>query len=252
MTRSEVESALAAAIDADSATGAAWWPGSEMASIAFRRWSSYAHRHKKQPTLEDRVLDLEKGLRSHYEPDIPYSPPGEWLRLARLLATILAGQNTDPLDILNRDGKSILRLSEREPRGSLDLSGRKLNGAVFDGLNVEGAYFAQAKLHNASFVKCELYWANFFEATAVEADFRGAELRGACLKGANFQQARFDEADLGRDALNGSTDLTGADLSGASLVRTKLEGTVYDLRTRFPAGFDPQQHGMKLIASRPR
>ena len=76
------------------------------------------------------------------------------------------------MDILNRDGKVILRLGERESRGSLDLSGRKLNGAVFDGLTLEGAFFAQARLHNASFVKCDLYWANFFEATAVKADFR--------------------------------------------------------------------------------
>jgi hypothetical protein len=74
MTRSEVEDALAAAIDAESATGIPWgWPSSEMASIAFRRWSSFARRHKtaKRPTLEDRVIDLEKGLQSHYEPDIP-------------------------------------------------------------------------------------------------------------------------------------------------------------------------------------
>jgi uncharacterized protein YjbI with pentapeptide repeats len=151
------------------------------------------------------------------------------------------------MEILNRDGKIILRLGERESRGSLDLSGRKLNGAVFDGLTLEGAFFAQAKLHNASFVKCDLYWANFFEATAVKADFRGAQLRGACLEGANLQQACFDDADLGRDAINGSTDLTGADLSGASLVRTKLEGVIYDLRTRLPADFDPEKHGMKLV-----
>jgi uncharacterized protein YjbI with pentapeptide repeats len=56
----------------------------------------------------------------------------------------------------------------------------------------------------------------------------------------------LDEADLGRDALNGSTTLLGADLTGASLVRTKFDGAVYDLRTKFPAGFDPAKHGMML------
>jgi hypothetical protein len=96
MTRSKIEAALAAAIDADSATGIPWWPSSEMASIAFRRWSSFARRHKKtkRPTFDDRVVDLEKGLRSHYEPEIPYSPPGEWLRLSRLLAATLAEHDT--------------------------------------------------------------------------------------------------------------------------------------------------------------
>jgi hypothetical protein len=96
MTRSEVEAALAALIDGDSATGIPWWPSGEMASIAFRRWSSCARRHTKtkRPTFEDRVVDLEKGLRSHYEPDIPYSPRGEWLRLSRLLAETLAAHDT--------------------------------------------------------------------------------------------------------------------------------------------------------------
>jgi uncharacterized protein YjbI with pentapeptide repeats len=84
------------------------------------------------------------------------------------------------MDILNRDGKVIVRLDEREYRGHcVNLMDRKLNGAVFDGLILEGAYFAGAKLHNASFVKSDLYWADFFQARAVQADFRGAELRGA-------------------------------------------------------------------------
>jgi hypothetical protein len=249
MTRSDVESALAAAIDADSASGTPWRPGSEIASIAFRRWSSFARRHQqKQPTFEDRVLDLEKGLRSHYEPDIPYSPPGEWLRLARLLAAILAGQNTDPMNILNREGEIILRLDAKEYRGHcLDFMDRDLRGAVFDGLNLVNANFAGARLYDASFVKCDLYWARFFEAQAVKADFRGAELRGGNLVDANFQQACFDEADLGRDALNGGTNLEGADLTAASVVRTKLEGAAYDSRTKFPTGFDPTQHGMSLV-----
>ncbi|HEV8003975.1 MAG TPA: pentapeptide repeat-containing protein [Planctomycetaceae bacterium] len=151
------------------------------------------------------------------------------------------------MEILSRDGKVLVRLDERQYRGScVNLMNRKLNGAVFDGLILEGAYFAGAKLHNASFVRCDLYWANFFEARAVKADFRGAKLRGACLEGANLQQACFDEADLGRDALNCRTNLRGDDMAGASFVRTKLEGAAYDLRTRFPAGFDPKQHGMKL------
>jgi len=156
------------------------------------------------------------------------------------------------MDILNRDGKIILQLDEKKYRGHcVDFSGLDLRGAVFDGLILEGAFFAQASLYNASFVKCDLYWANFFEAVAVKADFRGASLRGANLEGANFQQACFDEADLGRDALNGSTELSGADLTAASVYRPKFEGARYDSRTKFPTGFDPKQHGMKLIAEQP-
>jgi hypothetical protein len=88
-TRSNAESAVAAAIDADVAAGNHWWPSEEMASIAFRRWSSFARRHKKKPTFEDRLQDLEKGL-SHYDPGGLHAEPGDWPRLTRLLASILA------------------------------------------------------------------------------------------------------------------------------------------------------------------
>src|SRR5262245_55441974 len=86
MTRSEVKRALAAAIQAQSRVGIQWWPGTKMAPIAFRRWSSFSRRHRiKCPTIEDRVLDLAKGLQAHFEPDVPYTPLSEWLHLARIL-----------------------------------------------------------------------------------------------------------------------------------------------------------------------
>jgi hypothetical protein len=92
MTRSEVESALAAAIEAESKVGLQWsWPRTEMASIAFRRWSSFARRHNtKEPTVDDRVLDLAKGLQAHYEPERLYTPFTEWLHLARILGRVFA------------------------------------------------------------------------------------------------------------------------------------------------------------------
>jgi len=90
MVRPEIEAALAAAIEAESNVGIPWgWPKSEMASIAYRRWFSFARRHRqKHPTTEDRVLDLAKGLQSHFEPDILYTPLSEFLHLGRILAAI--------------------------------------------------------------------------------------------------------------------------------------------------------------------
>ena len=94
MTRSELEQALAAAIDGESAVGLPWWPGAEMAPIAFRRWSSFARRNKiRQPTAEDRVRDLAKGLQAHFDPENLDCPPGEWLHLARILARELANDS---------------------------------------------------------------------------------------------------------------------------------------------------------------
>ena len=97
MTRAEVEKALAAAVDAESAVGMRWgWPVSQMAQIAFRRWSSFERRHRtRKPTDEQRIKDLAKGLQAHFEPDVPYTPMSEWLHLARLLAGVLRSVDTE-------------------------------------------------------------------------------------------------------------------------------------------------------------
>lgn len=44
-------------------------PAQDVARIVERRWSSYARRHPKPPSREDRVRDLAKGLRDHFEED---------------------------------------------------------------------------------------------------------------------------------------------------------------------------------------
>ncbi len=38
-------------------------------------------------------------------------------------------------------------------------------------------------------------------------------------------------------------DLQGANLEGASLKEAKLEGAHYDILTKWPMGFDPEQAG---------
>jgi hypothetical protein len=93
MAREDVEREVAEAVDAESQTGIRWWPGQEMAPVAFRRWSSFARRHAKakKPSADDQVVDLAKGLQAHFEPNTPYTPLSEWLHLAGILARVLAG-----------------------------------------------------------------------------------------------------------------------------------------------------------------
>lgn len=92
MAQREIEHALATVIDAESQVGIRWWPRSDMAPVALRRWSSFTRRHPKvkNPATEMRVLDLAKGLQAHFERDIPYTPLSEWLHLAGTLSTVLA------------------------------------------------------------------------------------------------------------------------------------------------------------------
>lgn len=90
MIRNEVETTLAAAIDAESDVGIRWWPGDEMAPVALRRWGSFARRNRKKlPTRDDRIKDLAKGLQVHFEPERLHTHFNEWLHLARVLADLL-------------------------------------------------------------------------------------------------------------------------------------------------------------------
>jgi hypothetical protein len=93
MNRAEVEAALAAAVEAESEVGIRWWPGVQMAPVAYRRWRSYPRRcQSRRPTPEHRIADLAKGLQAHFEPDVPYTAQAEWLHLARRLAEVFATQ----------------------------------------------------------------------------------------------------------------------------------------------------------------
>lgn len=94
MTRSELEAAVAAAIDTESVAGVRWWPGREMAPIAVRRWSSFARRHApKRVTDEARIADLAEGLQAHFEPGTARTHRTEWRHLASKLATLLGKAN---------------------------------------------------------------------------------------------------------------------------------------------------------------
>jgi hypothetical protein len=77
-----------------------------------------------------------------------------------------------------------------------------------------------------------------------------ARLRGFNLSGTNLRRANLEAADLREANLAGAdlrdANLRGADLTGASLTGADLTGAVYDSRTRWPAGIDPQSRGARL------
>jgi hypothetical protein len=92
MSREALLSSLAAVVERVAAQGIPWgWPAKEIANIALRRWDSYERRHPKakRKSENDRVLDLAKGLQSHFEPDVPYTPFSDWRCLAEALAQAL-------------------------------------------------------------------------------------------------------------------------------------------------------------------
>lgn len=94
-----------------------------------------------------------------------------------------------------------------------------------------------------------------------EADLRGADLSDCYLVGAHLGDADLRGADLSRsdlsDAYLSGANLEGAKFanaivrevtfSGANLSGSDFRGATYDKYTRWPAGFDPQRAGAKLV-----
>lgn len=150
------------------------------------------------------------------------------------------------------------------------LRGANLRGACLNGVDLDGAHLDQACARGGLFRS-----ANLFHATLEEADLSGADLTDANLSAADMDRANLRGAvlrgcRLGRARLRGA-DLRGANLSDALMGRLLwggitldelppeacehgcdgyvaiLTGAVYDARTRWPAGFDPQAHGARRV-----
>jgi uncharacterized protein YjbI with pentapeptide repeats len=121
-----------------------------------------------------------------------------------------------------------------------DFQGAKMAGAVLAGSRLQRSFFSSADLSNA----------DLSYAILDGADFRGASLRGANLTGASFLAVADQSAQLRHDWLRtfgkavAPTDFRGADLEGATLDGASFASAVYNCETRWPAGFDPEKHGL--------
>jgi uncharacterized protein YjbI with pentapeptide repeats len=110
------------------------------------------------------------------------------------------------------------------------------------------SFAGMKRQYSINLVDLDLSGMSFADVEMLAPDFRGSNLRNADFAAAKLRLAKFgpDESghptDLGGADLTGAT-LEGADLRGANLVDARLAGTtfllsVYDCRTRWPAGFD--------------
>ncbi len=124
----------------------------------------------------------------------------------------------------------------------------KLEKANLSDANLRGADLSEADLRGANLTR-----ANLRAAELHEANLEGAQLEGANLQLANLRHANLKSANLQHAILEGSalfrTDLRGADLTGANLFGALLTQAVYDHKTKWPANFDPQKPGAKLVTA---
>jgi len=156
-----------------------------------------------------------------------------------------------------------------------------LNGAVLNGVKISDeqhkADLTSAVLNSAKFRKAELSYAklnhvHIHNADLTEADLTGASIKSAQMNGVILNKAKLNKADLSfawlhNAKLNG-TDLTDADLTHAKLKHAEFknawllgadfrdssaietanfDGAYYNDKTKFPEGFDPDEHRMLFI-----
>ena len=140
---------------------------------------------------------------------------------------------------------------------NVELSYAHLEGAYLQVACLEGAHLQAAHLEGAHLQIARLGGAHLQAAHLEGAYLPFAHLEGADLEEAHLEGAVLDEAHLEGAHLKG-THLEGADLREANLegvyfdydaLRDKklLDGALYDEKTIFPKGFNPEEYGMILV-----
>jgi hypothetical protein len=107
-----------------------------------------------------------------------------------------------------------------------------LQGAWLDSVSLQGAWGSGARLQDA-----KLYGANLQEARLAKANLEHAHLYEANLEGANLHGANLQNANLCR-----------AKMRDANLTNANLGAVVYSAATEWPAGFNPNEHGARLLS----
>ena len=114
----------------------------------------------------------------------------------------------------------------------VDMRNANLANANFIGSSLEGAVLQGASLAGARLMLCKMG-----DTDLSEANLEGADLGGA------YMTVRSDKTDGTGHATRGP-ELRGTSLAGAILEGADIEGGWYDSKTKFPDGFNPDDHKM--------
>jgi pentapeptide repeat protein len=118
----------------------------------------------------------------------------------------------------------------------------RLRRSNLAGAHLEGAHFERARLGGAHLDEADL--APDPDLGLPAASLAGASLPRATLIGTRLECVELTGADL-RGARLDLADLRGATLTAANLDGASVQGAVYDDRTQWPEGFDPEPAGGK-------
>lgn len=188
--------------------------------------------------LTNSDLSYVKGIETKLSGDFSSSN----LTGATLKDVIIYGDlNGANLENANLEGASIYKLSgaKLENTNLNHINSRSdnfrrpsdFNNVDLSGFDLTGSDLSETNFHSSKFVNTKLIKANLTGSKLSDTNFRDADLTGADLSSSRY----------------GQTDLSGADFSGANLEGAIWNGGLYDCKTKFPEGFNPQD--FFLVAS---
>lgn len=131
------------------------------------------------------------------------------------------------------------------------LAGAKMDNTNLNGLSSDYDQFpgksgdyTNVDLSNFNLSGGRFYERDFSGSRFENTDLSKTDMKGSQFRNANFKNANLSGADFSRGRSN-STDLTGADLSTANLDGINVRDALYDCKTKFPVGFDPNLNLMQ-------
>ena len=217
--------------------------------VGYRAQTPYARRHLRRPfswaiPMVFLVSFAWLGLTAAFNIP-PTGPPTLWVLASEALAGLtclglplyLVGSILGRWWFVLTFNLTGADLSHRE-LADLELAGMRLSRVDFSRSNLDRVHFQYTDLRQASFRDACLRETRFYHAHLRGVDFATADLRDADLS-----RAILREADLA------GADLRGANLTGAILADAQLEGALYNDETRWPVGFDPDDHGVIRVDS---
>ena len=121
----------------------------------------------------------------------------------------------------------------------LDLSGIKIEGAIFDNVDLTSSSFADTNLTDVKFLGCDLTSVDFNRANLVECAFNESVLNGTDFSYSRVDYCNFSDADLA-GAIMRDADFTNSDFTASENLNASRfdDTTIWPDNEYLPEDFD--------------
>ena len=170
-------------------------------------------------------------------------------KLAGLHAVLVVRRGKLALERYYNGEKGLFTRRLLDRSGADSIRRKYQDDADFRRADFQRCAFAPLTAMDACFDGCRFDDAEIYDVLASgasfrAASFRGARFRGATLESCDFRLANLSDAAFVSNNLGGKCSIRGADLSTAKLDRAVFDACLFNSKTLFPPGFDPEREGL--------